>query len=144
MITREELLKRRKEVKEKIEENKNEIKSLNANYKCARVYEGFGPVPTLGKKALVGALVHLTKKSDMEAINAAATELGFDDLKKENILVLGYTVDEWKNDFKTRAAVIKLEEENEKLNKAFDILSRNMTEEDKFCLDMESVEQLIS
>lgn len=80
----------------------------------------------------------------MEAINAAATELGFDDLKKENVLVLGYTVDEWKNDFKTRATVIKLEEENEKLNMAFDILSRNMTEEDKFWLDMESVEQLIS
>lgn len=144
MITREELLKRRKEVKEKLEENKKQISSLNANYKCARTYEGFGPVPTLGKKALVGALVHLTKKSDMEAINAAATELGFDDLKKENVLVLGYTVDEWKNDFKTRATVIKLEEENEKLNMAFDILSRNMTEEDKFWLDMESVEQLIS
>ena len=143
MITREELLKRRKEVKEKLEKNKKEIDSLNANYKCARTYEGFGPVPTLSKKGLVGALVHLTKKSDMEAINAAATELGFEDLKKENVLILGYTVDDWKTDFKTRAAVIKFEEENVKLAKAFEILSRNMTEEDKFHLDMESVEQLI-
>lgn len=144
MITREELLNRRKDVKKKLEENKEKINSLNNDYKCSRVYEGFGPVPTLGKRALVSALVHLTKKSDMEAVNAAATELGFDDLKKENVLVLGYTVDEWKNDFKTRATVIKLEEENEKLKKAFDILSRNMTDEDKFHLDMESVEQLIN
>ena len=140
-LKRDQLLAKRKELTEKVEKNNNEIAERDGKYKCARCYEGFGMVNTMGEGVLVLAAVDLKEKSDMSLLNAAAVELGFEEFK--NNTVYGYAPEDWMHDFKNRAAIIRLARENEKIEEALDIIERNLSEDDKFALEMDALAELI-
>lgn len=140
-LKRDQLLAKRKELNEKVEKNSNEIAERKGKYKCARCYEGFGMVNTMGEGVLVLATVDLKEKSDVSQLNAAAVELGFEEFK--NNTVYGYAPEDWMHDFKNRAAIIKLEKENGKIEEALEIIERNLSEDDKFALEMDALAELI-
>lgn len=142
-ISRQELLSKRNDVLSKIENNKTKIENLNKNYKCNRYYEGYGVPSELKKKDLLEATENLLRETDTAYFNAAAKELGFDEVSENELTLYGYTKEEWLADFKNRAAIINLEIENKKHNKALNIIERNLSEDDKFSLEMEELEDLI-
>lgn len=142
-ISKQELLQKREEIMKQRDENAKEIKERSGKFKCTRYFEGYGMSEALSKDDLIGATAQLFKMTNVENRNAAREELGFEPVDSDSITVYGYTKAEWLADFKNRAAVIKLNAENRKLNKALEIIERNLSEDDKFNLDMQKVEELI-
>lgn len=142
-ISKQELLQKREEIMKQRDENAKEIKERSDKFKCTRYFEGYGMSETMAKDDLIGATEELFKMTNVETRNAVCEELGFEPVDSDSITVYGYTKTEWLADFKNRAAVIKLSVENRKLNKALEIIERNLSEDDKFNLDMQKVEELI-
>ena len=141
-ITREQLLTKRDEINKRIEDNKNIIAKKNEEFKCNRYYEGFGMASSMDKKTLILATDHLMH-NDMDSKNEAATMLGFDPIDVSKMKYLGYTRDQWLHDFKLRAEVIRVEAEIKNLREAATIIERNLSDDDKFALDMKNLESLI-
>jgi hypothetical protein len=76
----------------------------------------FGKIEFMGKETIVSALAKIIEKSEYK--ERAASELGLDPKKVKTVKqVEGYTVDEWKADFKLRLEQIKVEKRIEKLEK---------------------------
>lgn len=140
-LKRDQLLAKRKELTEKVKKNKEQMKERKNDYVCARAYEGFGVIGSLDEHILVLAYLDMKKKSDMSMYNAAAAELGFEGFKE--IHILGYTPAEWEHDFKNRAEYIRLEKETKKLEQALGIIERNLSDDDKFSLEMDALASLI-
>lgn len=138
-IKREELLCKREEVLERIKNLEAEVKSTR--FISNRYYEGYGMVENMDKDTLVAAFADL--KSRMTSGSNALSELGFGKDELEDETYLGFTFAEWSQDFQTRAKQIRNEEKIEKLYTAVDIMEDNLSEEDRFSLDMKAVEELL-
>ena len=138
-IKREELLSKREEVLGRIKNLEAEVKSTR--FISNRYYEGYGMVENMDKDTLVAAFADL--KNRMTAGSDALSELGFGKDALEDETYLGFTFDEWSQDFQTRAKQIRNEEKIEKLYAAIDIIEDNLSEEDRFSLDMKAVEELL-
>lgn len=136
-IKREELLKKREEIINRIDTLENENKAVR--YTTNRYLEGYGLIEAMDKDTLILAYKSLTDAS--KGVNDTLAELGFEK-KEEDNEYLGFTIDEWKADLKLRAQVIRNEEKIADLEDALDILENNLSEEDKFALDMEALEDL--
>lgn len=137
-ITRDQLLEKRKEVLAKIDTLTDEIR--NAKYNTNRYYEGFGVVESMSKDTLVAATSDL--KARMHMTSEVLDDLGFD-AEKEEKTYLGYTFEEWMNDFKTRAKVIRNEDKVSDLYEALTIIEDNLSEDDRFSLEMENLAALL-
>ena len=138
-IKREELLSKREEVLGRIKNLEAEVKST----RCIsnRYYEGYGMVENMDKDTLVAAFADL--KNRMTSGNNALSELGFGKDELEDETYLGFTFAEWSQDFQTRAKQIRNEEKIEKLYAAIGIMEDNLSEEDRFSLNMKAVEELL-
>jgi hypothetical protein len=97
----------------------SELKALKAKkfeYKIPKSCLMFGKIEFMGKETIVSALAKIIEKSEYK--DRAASELGLDPKKVKTVKqVEGYTVDEWKEDFKLRLEQIKVEKRIEKLEK---------------------------
>ena len=75
---------------------------------------------------------------------ASIAELGLENFNTDvAVRVYGYTLEEWKADFQTRASQIKDEEKLQKLNAALRIIEKHLSEDDKFAIDMANVDELL-
>lgn len=138
-IKREELLSKREEVLGRIKNLETEVKSTR--FISNRYYEGYGMVENMDKDTLVAAFADL--KNRMTSGNDALSELGFGKDELEDETYLGFTFSEWSQDFQTRAKQIRNEEKIEKFYAAIGIIEDNLSEEDRFSLDMKAVEELL-
>lgn len=98
-------------------------------------------------KELLEILTYL--KQQMTSVNDAAAELGIDLSKIEGVedstpTLCGYKVTEWIDDVKTRKAELDNKEMLDKLFKAKKLLEANLSEEDKFELDMQRAMDLLN
>lgn len=145
-IKRDELLAKKGEITAKMQEI--EKKQKKVRYITNRYYEGVGVVSEMDEPELVAALKDLKDrfKEDTE-YDQLSQELGLPVRQKkeddDEPTYLGYTYDEWMEDFKTRAAYLNNEATLDKLDEALDIIERNLSEEDKFNLEMQALEELL-
>ena len=138
-IKREELMQKRQEVINRIENLERENK--NARYVCNRYLEGYGLIEGMDKDTLLGA--HVEIKGMFGTRDSALEELGFDTKRENDETYLGFTMDEWLKDLKTRAQVIRNEEKICDLEEAIAIIDNNLSEDDRFALEMESLASLL-
>lgn len=145
-IKRDELLAKKGEITAKMQEI--EKKQKKVRYITNRYYEGVGVVSDMDEPELVAALKDLKDrfKEDTE-YDQLSQELGLPVRQKkeddDEPTYLGYTYDEWMEDFKTRAAYLNNEATLDKLDEALEIIERNLSEEDKFNLEMQALEELL-
>ena len=72
--------------------------------------------------------------------------LGLTDAEKpkETAKLLGFSISTWLEDIKTKRDQLRLDIQIEKLTEAKEILTRNLSAEDKFDLDTESIDSLLA
>ncbi|MBR4413628.1 MAG: hypothetical protein IKS60_08420 [Lachnospiraceae bacterium] len=146
-IKREELAQKREEILAKIKDLNKGLKKTR--YITNRYYEGIGVVESMDEADLCAALKDLKARfAEDDEFNALAKELGLNvETKKEDEdeekTYLGYTYDEWMEDFKTRAAYLTTVDKVYKLEEALDIIDENLSEDDKFNLAMKDLEDLL-
>ena len=111
----------------------SELKALKAKkfeYQISKNCLMFGKIEFMGKETIVSALAKIIEKSEYK--ERAASELGLDPKKVKTVKqVEGYTVDEWKADFKLRLEQIKVEKRIEKLEKKCPQLLEILDDADK-------------
>ena len=135
-IKRDEVKSKRESVLAKIKELEESVKKTR--FITNRYYDGYGLVEGMDKLTLAAAFKDLKSRMASDVMS----ELGFTNDDEEEETYLGFTLDEWMEDFKTRAKQIRDEEKIEKLQDAVCILEDNLSDDDKFALDMEAVEDL--
>lgn len=144
-IQRNQLLAKKDEIIAKMEGIEKEQKKVR--YVTNRYYEGIGVVSEMDESELVAALKDLKERFKAESeYDELAQELGLPIRQKKNdeeLTYLGYTYDEWMEDLKTRAAYLNNEATLDKLDEALDIIDRNLSEDDRFNLEMQALEELL-
>jgi len=95
----------------------DELKSLKEKkfeYKIKKNCLLYGKIEFMGKDTIVNALSKIIERQEYK--ERAAKELGLDPSKvKSTKEVDGHTIEEWKEDFKTRLSQIKVEKRIKKL-----------------------------
>lgn len=78
--------------------------------------------------------------------NEAAKKLGIseDELDEEETTFMGYSLDIWEDEIKQRLNEIKQLNLLSKLQKAKKVLKKNLSADDKFLLDMDSINDVLS
>lgn len=145
-IKRDELLAKKEEIIAKAKEIEKGQKKVR--YITNRYYEGIGVVSEMDEPELVAALKDLKERfKENTEYDQFAQELGLPIRQKkeddDEPTYLGYTYDEWLEDFKTRAAYLNNEATLDKLDEALEIIERNLSDEDKFSLEMQALEELL-
>lgn len=147
-IQRNQLLAKKDEIIAKMESIEKEQKKVR--YVTNRYYEGIGVVSEMDESELVATLKDLKDRFKEESeYDELAAEIGLpsrsSDRQKddEEFTYLGYTYDEWMEDLKTRAAYLSNEATLDRLDEALDIIDRNLSEDDKFNLEMQALEELL-
>jgi hypothetical protein len=144
-IQRNQLLAKKDEIIAKMESIEKEQKKVR--YVTNRYYEGIGVVSEMDECELVSALKDLKDRfKEASEYNELAAEIGLPVRQKKNDeepTYLGYTYDEWLGDLKTRAAYLHNEATLDKLDEALEIIERNLSDEDKFNLEMQALEELL-
>ena len=147
-IQRNQLLAKKDEIIAKMESIEKEQKKVR--YVTNRYYEGIGVVSEMDESELVATLKDLKDRFKEESeYDELAAEIGLpsrsSDRQKddEEFTYLGYTYDEWMEDLKTRAAYLNNEATLDRLDEALDIIDRNLSEDDKFNLEMQALEELL-
>ena len=145
-IKRDELLAKKEEIIAKAKEIEKGQKKVR--YITNRYYEGIGIVSEMDEPELVAALKDLKERfKENTEYDQFAQELGLSVRQKkeddDEPTYLGYTYDEWLEDFKTRAAYLNNEVTLDKFDEALEIIERNLSEEDKFSLEMQALEELL-
>lgn len=142
IITRKTLVKNLTEVKNKIDE----LREKEYVFNTKRSIPGYGEVSSINSvKVLINAYnyIHRLVKNNESAIEG----LGLDKLGinlEEDTKIFGYTIDEWDADLKTAANRIGDTKNLTNLEKARDILEKNLGEDEKFEMDMNSVAELLN
>lgn len=141
-ITRKTLVKNLTNVVNRIDE----LREKKYEFITKRSIPGYGEAASIASvKVLINAynyLHHQVNKND-----AAIQGLGLDKLGinlEEDIKILGYTIEEWDSDLKTAAQKIADIDNLANLQKARDILEKNLGEDEKFDMDMNSVAELLN
>lgn len=127
----------------------DECKAKKFEYKTGDKYlTGWSIIKNVKSlKELLEILTYL--KQQMTSVNDAAAELGIDLSTLEGVddstpTLCGYKVTEWIDDVKTRKAELDNKEKLDKLFKAKKLLENNLSEEDKFELDMQRAMDLLN
>lgn len=146
-LNREKVLQNYSQVEE---EAKSLAKSIKKDFKYKtgdRYLTGFAIICQVeDRKELVEIYSYLKKQ--MKDDTEAATELGIDpedlvDEEEEVPTICGYPVEDWLEDVKTRKAQLDAIDRLAKLEKAKNILKRNLSDDDLFSLEMSEVADLI-
>lgn len=135
-IKRDEVKSKREALLVKIKELEESVKKTR--FTTNRYYDGYGLVEGMDKLTLASAFKDLKSRMASDVMS----ELGFTKNDDEEETYLGFTLKEWMDDFMTRAQQIRDEEKIEKLQDAVAILEDNLSDDDRFELDMEAVEDL--
>jgi len=142
-ITRDNLYDTLKKVSDTIDENvKKKFQYITGD----RYLTGWGVISEMtDKKELVEVYSFL--KDQLKSTDEAAEELGIApeelEIEDEVPTLCGYKIKEWMQDVKTRIEELRLGEKTEKLQKAKGLLENNLSEEERFDLQMSMVESLI-
>jgi thiaminase len=142
-ITRDNLYDTLKKVNDTIDENnKKKFQYITGD----RYLTGWGIISEMtDKKELVEVYSFL--KDQLKTTDEAAEELGISpeelEDEEETPTLCGYKIKDWMQDVKTRIEELRLEEKTEKLQKAKGLLENNLSEEERFDLQMSMVESLI-
>ena len=140
-ITRETLMQQLKAVGGKIETLENK----KYEYQVKRQFPGCVLIKDINNvNALIKCweTIHngtISRRSAIEGLNLVKMGL----INEENDKHLGYAMKEWENDLHLKAEELKDRETLEKLYKAQEILERNMSEDDKFAAEMDTVSELL-
>lgn len=146
-LNREKVLQNYGQVEE---EAKSLAKSIKKDFKYKtgdRYLTGFAIISQVeDRKELIEIYSFLKKQ--MKDDTEAATELGIDpedlvDEEEEVPTICGYPVEDWLEDVKTRKAQLDAIERLAKLEKAKNILKRNLSDDDLFSLEMSEVADLV-
>lgn len=132
----------------KVNEQIDSCKEKKFEYKTGDKYlTGWSVIKNVKSlKELLEILTYL--KQQMTSITDAAKDLGIDLNTLEGIedstpTLCGYKVTEWIEDVKTRKAELDNKEKLDKLFKAKKLLESNLSEDDKFALDMQRAMDLL-
>jgi len=131
-------------VKEKLLKAKTILKQLTEDaemeysFKTANKYiPGFGtPGEIYTKEGLIKLYAHLNK--DNSELENAAKELGVE-LDKDNTKIQGYSKKIWIDEIKRQIRILDRNNNISNLKNIIDVLTNNLSEDDKFSLDMESI-----
>ena len=133
----------------KVNEKLDEAKKIKFEYKTGdRYLTGWAVIKNITNlKELLEILTYL--KGQMVNTTDAAKDLGIDLSELEGIednipTLCGYKVTEWIDDVKTRKAELDNIALINKLNKAKSLLEANLSEDDKFELDMQRAMDLLN
>lgn len=141
-ITRKTLVKNLTNVVNKIDE----LREKKYEFITKRSIPGYGEAASITSvKVLINAynyLHHQVKKNDTAIQGLGLDKLGIN--LEEDTNILGYTIEEWDTDLKTAAQKIADIENLANLQKARDILEKNLGEDEKFEMDMNSVAELLN
>lgn len=140
-ITRAELLSKRESLVTRL----NELNSYKPVYLTnGRYLDGFGIISEMNDaKALALAYNYVESKSI--EINGAVEELGLESLldTAEEQTVSGYTPTDWIADIRSKAMEIINKNKINKISAAVTIIENNLSEEDRFSLEMSKVSELL-
>lgn len=141
-ITRKTLVKNLTNVKNKIDE----LREKQYSFVTKRILPGYGEVANIASvKVLINAYNYLhnqVKKNDAAILGLGLDKLGI--ALEEDTKILGYTIEEWDADLKTAANKIADINNLANLQKARDILEKNLGDDEKFEMDMNSVAELLN
>lgn len=146
-LNREKVLQNYSQVEEAA---KSLAKSIKKDFKYKtgdRYLTGFAVICEVeDRKELVEIYSYLKKQ--MKDDTEAATELGIDpedlvDEDEEVPTICGYPVEDWLEDVKTRKAQLDAIDRLANLEKAKNILKRNLSDDDLFNLEMSEVADLV-
>lgn len=83
------------------------------------------------------------EREDYDA-SAKKLEIDSDDIEEENVTFMGFAFDVWDTDIKNRLEEIKTQATITDLERARKVLKKNLSSEDKFDLEMESIGDVMS
>jgi hypothetical protein len=142
MLKRDEILKKFKSVNEQIEELQN---SKTLPYVTTSKY-----IPTVGYVHELDTIEQLIRAQKIvneqkNGVEQAAKSLGLDvkDITEEDFKFFGFSIETWESDIKNRLSEIRKNSKLEKLNSVKKVLKKNLSEDDKFELEMSGIEQLL-
>lgn len=136
-ITRDNLLTNYNVLKEK----RDELKKKEYSYKVTKPINCYGMIAKMNAKDLVCAFASVKKNSN--DYSAIADELGLVGFDSSDAKYLDIPFKDWETDFKTRAEQLNDAKLLKKYDAALALLQRNLSDEDKFNMDMQSISALI-
>lgn len=139
MTSRTELVANYKKAQAKIKELENK----EYKYKINRCCDPFGRINQMDMVEIVkaAATIHDSEKT----INACIDMFGITKEELNNSearTFLGFKVEEWDEDFKLRIEELRDEKTLEKYKKAVALWSKHFSEDDKFSMDMDAIDEL--
>lgn len=127
-----------------LETVKTELEGKKYEFKVNRTWPGFRMISSIDDPEHLVDLwisMHASIKSVNEAVDALDMR---DMLEMEENNFYGYSVGDWESDMKVAAQKIKDANKLKNILSAIKILKRNMSDDDKFNADMESVANLLA
>lgn len=135
-MKRDQILENYNKANAKIQANK-ELIEKSAYHTCKKYIEGFGRVAEItSPENILKAYKKVMK--NFKSSDECAKEIGLK-IESVNETYLGYSKDEWLEDFKTASSVANARGENRDLTAIVNKLSNHLSEDDKFSLDMQSL-----
>lgn len=144
-INRENLLANLADMRNK----KEVLENTEYTYRINRHWPGVGCISDIASPAeLVNAYQRIHDGSEKEKQALAALNMldgSFPELmnKDGKEKYYGYTIAEWDNEMKTKRDELAAQTMIERLDKAIEILEKNMSEDDKFNAEMTMVDELL-
>lgn len=131
---------------EKIESTIKKIKKKKPHrFETLNKYlPGIGHVHELKDKVeCVKAMKYINENSSKFDDNATELGLSADEIDEDEITILGFEPSVWKTDIKARLEEIKDEENLEKLKHAKKLLTKNLSKDDLFAREMNSIDDKV-
>lgn len=144
-INRENLLANLADMRNK----KENLENAEFTYRINRHWPGVGCISDIASPAeLVNAYqrIHDGSEKEKQALNALNMLDGsFPELmdKEGKEKYYGYTIAEWDNEMKTKRDELAAQTMIARLEKAIEILEKNMSEDDKFNAEMSKIDELL-
>jgi len=135
----------RTQVKEKLVKANEMLEKLNED--CEQEFQfrtsskyipGYGTPSEIGsKEGLVKLYAHLNK--DNAEFDSAARELGVE-IPESDDKIQGFPKKVWIDEIKRKLTILTREDKIEKLERTIEILKENLSDDDRFAMDMDSIE----
>lgn len=144
-INRENLLANLADMRNK----KENLENTEFTYRINRHWPGVGCISDIASPAeLVNAYqrIHDGSEKEKQALTALNMLDGsFPELmdKEGKEKYYGYTIAEWDNEMKTKRDELAAQTMIDRLEKAIEILEKNMSEDDKFNAEMSKIDELL-
>ena len=142
----------REKINEQLEFINSKINNLSKKkfryFIYGKYIPGFGDIKLIeNKEELIKCFANIKSKFNNDnEVQLIADELKLDIVNKEiqEETFLGYTYEEWKEEFQTKANEIQTKEDISKLEKAKKKLKKYLSEDDKLENDFKSLEEILN